>query len=190
MQETQWAGKTSWRRAQQPTLVFLPGKSHQQRSLGGYSPWGRKKIDMTECTWTGIGSFIGKSLLGHFASAFHLIVAFNPSLVKEAVWKDDWGKTLIPALWSEGGQMIPKVLIRNSIKQNKYGLLATRNAGHKDQTNPHRRYYRHLPSSCLYSPDDRELIVWEASSRGLKHWCLNTHNCFQGKNILGGPRIF
>ena len=123
MQETQWAGKTSWRRAQQPTLVFLPGKSHQQRSLGGYSPWGRKKIDMTECTWTGIGSFIGKSLLGHFASAFHLIVAFNPSLVKEAVWKDDWGKTLIPALWSEGGQMIPKVLIRNSIKQKQVWVV-------------------------------------------------------------------
>ena len=48
---------------------------------------------------------------------------------------------LIPALWSEGRQMIPKVLIRNSVKQNKYGLLATRNAGHKDQTNPHRSYY-------------------------------------------------
>ena len=26
----------------QPTPVFLPGKSHGQRSLVGYSPWGRK----------------------------------------------------------------------------------------------------------------------------------------------------
>ena len=26
----------------QPTPVFLPGKSHVQRSLAGYSPWGRK----------------------------------------------------------------------------------------------------------------------------------------------------
>jgi len=32
----------------QPTPVFLPGESHEQRSLGGYSPWGRKKLDMTE----------------------------------------------------------------------------------------------------------------------------------------------
>ena len=24
------------------TLVFLPGKSHGQKSLAGYSPWGRK----------------------------------------------------------------------------------------------------------------------------------------------------
>ena len=28
-----------WRRAWQPTPVFLPGESHGQRSLGGYSPW-------------------------------------------------------------------------------------------------------------------------------------------------------
>ena len=30
------------------TPVFLPGKSHEQRSLVGYSPWGHKKLDMTE----------------------------------------------------------------------------------------------------------------------------------------------
>ena len=34
----------------QPTPVFLPGKSHGQRSLGGYSPWGRKESDTTEHT--------------------------------------------------------------------------------------------------------------------------------------------
>ena len=33
---------------QQPTLVFLPGKSHGLRSLAGYSPWGHKELDMTE----------------------------------------------------------------------------------------------------------------------------------------------
>ena len=32
----------------QPTLVFLTGKSHGQRSLAGYSPWGCKESDMTE----------------------------------------------------------------------------------------------------------------------------------------------
>ena len=33
-----WVGKIPWRRAQQPTPVFLPGESHGQRSLTGYSP--------------------------------------------------------------------------------------------------------------------------------------------------------
>ena len=43
-----WVGKIPWRRAWQPTPVFLPGASHGQRSLAGYSPWGRKESDMTE----------------------------------------------------------------------------------------------------------------------------------------------
>jgi len=33
-----WAGKNPWRRAWQPTSVFLPGESHGQRILAGYSP--------------------------------------------------------------------------------------------------------------------------------------------------------
>ena len=33
-----WVGKISWRTAWQPTPVFLPGESHGQRSLAGYSP--------------------------------------------------------------------------------------------------------------------------------------------------------
>ena len=37
-----------WRRKWQPTPVFLPGKSHGWRSLGGCSPWGRKESDTTE----------------------------------------------------------------------------------------------------------------------------------------------
>ena len=40
--------KVSWRRKWQPTPVFFPGKSHGQRSLAGYSPWGHKGSDMTE----------------------------------------------------------------------------------------------------------------------------------------------
>ena len=37
-----WVRKISWRRKWQPPPVFLPGKSHGQRSLAGYSPWGSK----------------------------------------------------------------------------------------------------------------------------------------------------
>ena len=42
-----WVGKTPWRRAWQPTWVFLPGESHGQRSLEGYSPWDHKESDIT-----------------------------------------------------------------------------------------------------------------------------------------------
>ena len=42
-----WVKKIPWRRKWQPTAVFLPGKSHGQRSLVGYSPWGCKESDMT-----------------------------------------------------------------------------------------------------------------------------------------------
>ena len=33
-----------WRRKWEPTPVFLPGKSHGQRSLAGYSPWGCRRV--------------------------------------------------------------------------------------------------------------------------------------------------
>ena len=45
-----WVGKIPRRRAWQPTPVFLPGKSHGQISLAGYSPWGHKESDTTEAT--------------------------------------------------------------------------------------------------------------------------------------------
>ena len=43
-----WVGKIPWRKKWQPTPVFLPGESHGQRNLVGYSPWGHKESDMTE----------------------------------------------------------------------------------------------------------------------------------------------
>ena len=43
-------GRIPWRRKWQPTLVFLPGESHGQRSWAGYSPWGHKESDTTEVT--------------------------------------------------------------------------------------------------------------------------------------------
>ena len=51
MQETlrfnPWVRKIPWRRKWQLTPVFLPRKSHGQRSLEGYGPWGRKELHMT-----------------------------------------------------------------------------------------------------------------------------------------------
>ena len=43
-----WVGKIHWRRKWQSTPVLLPGKSHGQRSLVGYSPRGGKESDTTE----------------------------------------------------------------------------------------------------------------------------------------------
>jgi len=61
MRETRvnpWVGKIPWRRKWQPTPVFLPGKSHEQRSLVGYIPWGRRESNTTEQL--------------HFLSFFHI----------------------------------------------------------------------------------------------------------------------
>ena len=45
---TPGSGRFRWRRKWQPTPVFLPGESHGQRSLVGYSPGGCKESDTTE----------------------------------------------------------------------------------------------------------------------------------------------
>ena len=45
-----WIWKIPWRREWQPTPVFLQGKSHGQRNLVVYSPWGRKESDTTITT--------------------------------------------------------------------------------------------------------------------------------------------
>ena len=43
-------GKVSWRRAWQPTPLFLPGECHGQGTLAGYSPWAHKESDITGVT--------------------------------------------------------------------------------------------------------------------------------------------
>ena len=55
-----WVGKIPWTRAWQPTPVFLPGESHGQRSLAGYSPWGHKESDTTEPLNTACQLYLNK----------------------------------------------------------------------------------------------------------------------------------
>ena len=45
------SGRFPWRRARQPTPVFLPRESHGQRSLAGYSPLDHKESGTAEATW-------------------------------------------------------------------------------------------------------------------------------------------
>ena len=51
MQET-WVPSLGWEdpleEGMEHTPVFLPGESHGQRSLAGFSPWGRKELDTIE----------------------------------------------------------------------------------------------------------------------------------------------
>ena len=66
-----------WRRKWQPTSVFLPVKSHGQRSLVGYSPWSPKKLDLTERLDTHLWSmsFFNVVLLNCFSGEMSLQVS-------------------------------------------------------------------------------------------------------------------
>ena len=58
-------GKIPWSRKWQPTPKLLSGKSHGQRSLAGYIPWGLKELNTTEqlsmcaCLHVKIGKDLG-----------------------------------------------------------------------------------------------------------------------------------
>ena len=43
-----WVWKIHWRRKWQPTSVFVPGKSHGQRTRTRYNPWGCKESNTPE----------------------------------------------------------------------------------------------------------------------------------------------
>ena len=58
------SGRFPLSRKWQPTPIFLPGKSHGQRSLLIYSPWGHKELDTTECTCTHQICFLNTHLYG------------------------------------------------------------------------------------------------------------------------------
>ena len=79
-----WVRKIPWGRRWQLTPVFLPGKSHGQRSLVGYSSWGCKVSDTTEhvpecmhaCTHVHIHTHTRKKALSGFIAPYTLIGHF------------------------------------------------------------------------------------------------------------------
>ena len=116
-------GKIPWRRRWQPTTVFSSGKSHGQRSLAGYSPWGYKELDMTECTHTHTQSlpsirrkwkqFLmctlpGKTASTHFSLAKMFVLVFLyavPEDPAQPYWPTqhiDWKNCFRCLLWQNG----------------------------------------------------------------------------------------
>ena len=87
-----WVGKIPRRRrAWQPSQVFLPGESHGQGSLVGYSPYGHKESDTTEMTQHSISNtqfalllasvfVINESLLIHYYSLKPTVYSKFPSI--------------------------------------------------------------------------------------------------------------
>ena len=75
-------GRFPWRRKWQPTPVFLPGESHGQTSLVGYSPRGRKESDKTEQL--------------HFHFHFRFIIAFLPRSKRLLIsWLQSWSTVIL-----------------------------------------------------------------------------------------------
>ena len=62
----------------QPNPVFLPGESHGERSLVGYSPWGRKESDMTERLSLSSYSSKVRQLSVEFSSVAQSCLALQP----------------------------------------------------------------------------------------------------------------
>ena len=93
-----WVRKLSWRRKWQPTAVFLPGKSHGWRNLVGYSPWGRKELDMTErlhftalATFTPISITLSLFLSSkHFSSIGELGSTGGDIVCKPSTFQENW----------------------------------------------------------------------------------------------------
>ena len=67
-----WVGKIPWRRAWQPTPVFLPGESSWTEWLVGYSPWAK--------SWTRLSTENTSQPVNH--TWLHLVI-FRPCNTKE-----------------------------------------------------------------------------------------------------------
>ena len=89
-----WVGKIPWSRKWQPTVIFLPGKFHRQRSLVGYSPWGRKELDTMEWLRTQTHTMVQGLAQDEDTETDRIGQGFK-SLINRTQWwilKKGWGK--------------------------------------------------------------------------------------------------
>ena len=83
-----WVRKIPWRRKWPPTPVFLPGKSHGQRSLAGCSPWDHERVGHNSVSKQQTSSFLkwkgGTFLVAQWLRlCLPMQVAWFQSLVRE-----------------------------------------------------------------------------------------------------------
>ena len=82
-----WIGKIPWRRAWQPTPVFLLGKYHGQRSLAGYITWCHKESDTTE--WLSTANFLNCLFISELFIFIYLMTGISPDTGNTIVSKAD-----------------------------------------------------------------------------------------------------
>ena len=71
-----WVGKIPWRRKWQSTLGLLPGKSHGQRTLVGYRPWGHK-VKSFRPGVTRVWTWRGNPGTGQLEDFFNFIISLS-----------------------------------------------------------------------------------------------------------------
>ena len=105
-----WVGKIPWSRKWQPTPVFLLRKSHGQRSLASYSPWGCKGSDTTEQLSTWVGDmfvwFFCHPLPERVSQPLFLECPWFQQQWKSSGARKWWG-LLVPYAFSNSSLMIP-----------------------------------------------------------------------------------
>ena len=101
-----WVRKTRWNRKWQSTLVFLPGRSHGQRSLGSYGPWGRKEwTGLNDLAWT-CAHFLLKDFCLQFVEPYMKVIGARPRTNTDAephtkvISGTDWIPTATAAMSS------------------------------------------------------------------------------------------
>ena len=86
-----WVRKFPWKTEWQPTAVFLPGESHGQTSLVGYSPKGRTESDTTKvCVYTHTYKHT------HTHTEILLRSALNVQINLEILWTFFWWQVFPP----------------------------------------------------------------------------------------------
>ena len=114
-----WIRKNLWKRKWQPTPVSLPGKSHEQRSLVGSSPWGCKELDTTEQLSLSLSYiYVCVCVPSHFThiQLFVILwtVAFQASLSMGFSRQDYWNGLPFP---SPGDLPNPRIELRSPALQ-------------------------------------------------------------------------
>ena len=100
-----WVRKIPWRRAWQPTLVFLPRESRGQRGLVGCGLWGGKESKTTEVTEHAHTGTVKHTLLptGIFSEEKQLMIMKKWTMTTTA----GWGEWAMIHHWLTGDSQLP-----------------------------------------------------------------------------------